>query len=227
MTDIDWDKIHRNEFARRCFLVPADYDYISCRTLYRNECFDQFLYLGHQSIEKYLKAILLYNNISSKDGRHDLERLLKKCLQIGHFQIDKDLENFIKNFNGYDDIRYLTYNYSAESSYLTNIDKTIWQIRRYAQNNYYPGRKTVFNGELEKILKNNLNKFKKLRENLIWKNSYYCTYKKNKIKRNWRMWAKNTPLFMHQDMSKNKDKYDAVKELVYLPKEVRKQFEKL
>ena len=59
-------KILINDFAIRSFRDIADYDYISARMAYRAKLLPQFLWLGLQAIEKYLKCILLLNRIKAK-----------------------------------------------------------------------------------------------------------------------------------------------------------------
>ena len=77
----------RHAFAKQCFFDIADCDYVGARTLFRNECWDQFLYLAHQCIEKYLKAILLFNDIKYQKGRHNLEKLLVQMATFSLFLI--------------------------------------------------------------------------------------------------------------------------------------------
>lgn len=57
------DEADLNNFATRSFRDVADQDYVLARIAYRSELYAQFLWSGLQAIEKYLKAILLYNRI--------------------------------------------------------------------------------------------------------------------------------------------------------------------
>lgn len=52
-----------NDFATHSFRHPADMDYIAARAAYRMELYPQFMCAGLQTIEKYLKAILIYNRV--------------------------------------------------------------------------------------------------------------------------------------------------------------------
>lgn len=74
-----------NDFATRSFRDIADQDYIMARAAYRATLYPQFLWSGLQAIEKYLKAILLYNRIPQPKGkdllRHDLARALELTKQ--------------------------------------------------------------------------------------------------------------------------------------------------
>jgi hypothetical protein len=62
-----------NDFATRSFRDVGDYDYISARMAYRARLYPQFLWSGLQTIEKYLKCILLLNRIPAKGVWHDLD----------------------------------------------------------------------------------------------------------------------------------------------------------
>ncbi|MCA1796649.1 MAG: HEPN domain-containing protein [Geobacteraceae bacterium] len=50
-----------NDFATRSFRDVADQDYIAARLSYRHGLYPQFHWQSLQALEKYLKAILLYN----------------------------------------------------------------------------------------------------------------------------------------------------------------------
>lgn len=63
---------HINSFATQSFRDQADRDYIVSRLACRYELFPQFLWSAHQAIEKYLKAILVYNRVKAKNVGHDL-----------------------------------------------------------------------------------------------------------------------------------------------------------
>jgi hypothetical protein len=45
-TIVDYDKIFRTHFASGMFRDVADMDYISARTLFRNDCSEDFLDIG-------------------------------------------------------------------------------------------------------------------------------------------------------------------------------------
>jgi HEPN domain-containing protein len=68
------------------FRKQADYDYISARANCRMGLRQQFLWAGLQAVEKYLKAILLFNGKSAKKGGHDLEKLCKKVKEIDYLK---------------------------------------------------------------------------------------------------------------------------------------------
>ena len=59
-----------NAIAREEFRDLADYDYISARVSFRLNLREQFYWSGLQVVEKYLKAILLFNGQKIKDIGH-------------------------------------------------------------------------------------------------------------------------------------------------------------
>jgi len=54
-----------NTYATDIFRNQADFDYISARANYRLKLRQQFLWSAQQAVEKYLKAILLFNGKSA------------------------------------------------------------------------------------------------------------------------------------------------------------------
>ena len=239
----------RYNFAKRCFLDIADYDYISARTLFKNACKDQSLIFMQQCIEKYLKAILLYNRIPSNNPvtkpMHDLKKLLKKCqAEVDRFNLSKVSVKFIHELNRIEHSRYLAYPYYGIDMWLFILDQCIWQLRIYAQPDmpFYKqkinkilveglekhiGRPIIHNGELERIFADRRPYNKILRGNLIWKNFFYGVKKKKSVKNVQRgFWAKNSPFSVGGDRQK-KMLYESIKDLVFIPKDMRIELEKL
>ena len=67
-----------NDFAKRSFRDVADQDYIAARMSYRANLREPFLWSSLQALEKYFKAILLFNRESSKGVSHKLDEALKR-----------------------------------------------------------------------------------------------------------------------------------------------------
>jgi hypothetical protein len=134
-TIVDYDKIFRTHFASGMFRDVADMDYISARTLFRNDCSDDFLVLAQQCVEKYLKDILLFNEVKHLKSTHCLMNLVSVCqLQIPHFKLPDKAIDFTKKIDGFDDLRYATYmsgGFSAERNHLTALDYTVMYLRVY------------------------------------------------------------------------------------------------
>ena len=140
-------QITLNTFATDVFRKQADCDYIAARANYRMRLRQQFLWSAQQAMEKYLKAILLFNGKSAryyqpvgggkqKEYGHDLEILLVEVKKLPLFQIALET----------DDVAFLAYlsrlgganRYLSQSSYNTadaihRLDRLVWNVRRYCQ----------------------------------------------------------------------------------------------
>ena len=233
----------RRSFVKQSFLDVADYDYIGARTLFRNECWDQFLYLAHQCIEKYLKAILLFNDIKHPRGGHDLEELLAKFQKIKTVKPEKETGDFIKELNSTQFVRYLSAPIFAKKDYLIKLDKAVWDLRLFCRPRDYQykingeqiknrlldysiaGGKIIFFGCLEKVLENKKGKFTKPRDNLVWKNFSFGR-KKHSIKFALGWWSKN-PIFFLGDNKWKKKVFNMLSKYVSFEKEVRDYFKNL
>ena len=75
-------------FITQTFRNSADNDYIAARLLYCNGLDQQFLWSAEQAVEKYLKAILLYNGINTADIGHLLTRAFDRLDAITDIQFD-------------------------------------------------------------------------------------------------------------------------------------------
>lgn len=74
MNSLSVDRGARNDFITKSFRDTADRDYISARILHRHKLVEQFLWMALQTIEKYLKAILLFADVPTKELNHNLKR---------------------------------------------------------------------------------------------------------------------------------------------------------
>jgi len=200
-------QMNLNEIAIYCFRNIADNDYISARTLFRYELIHQAYWCSLQALEKYLKAILLFNGISIKKISHDLNDSLKLINTIKEikFNLPSDSLTFIETINNEGANRYYEYPYGFETLSLFKLDKTVWHIRKYCtylkgqievdgslvdllpfnlnqiENKKYinkPFKYELKFGELEKVLKD---KKSLRRKQLIWNNKYYGLKRKGKI----------------------------------------------
>lgn len=236
--DIKDEKIYRNHYAKRCFRDIADMDYISARVLYKNNCLDQFLVLSQQCLEKYLKAVLLFNDVPCKKSTHSLLFLFKECKRIKNIRLESETGKIIYLLEDMENKRYLTYSLFGRSDYLQMLDRAVFDIRRFCQGDKEKmislgmisiedlrrkkiKTRIIFNGELEKILSQN-NK-DDLRKSLVWKNFYFGKNIKKTIKNFPNMlWAKSSVICSMDDQPI----YEALKEYVYFPKKIKEFFEK-
>jgi len=136
-----------NTYATDIFRKQADYDYISARMNYRLKLRQQFLWSGQQAIEKYLKAILLFNGKSAryyltpdtsmkKEFGHNLDALHSEVGKLSYLGYNLDGEDkrflsFLSKLGG-------SNRYMSTSSYNTRdaiqrLDRLVWSVRRYCQ----------------------------------------------------------------------------------------------
>lgn len=235
------------DFVTRSFRDMADKDYIAARITHRHGLDFQFLWFAQQAIEKYLKAILLYNGMSAKGFSHLIHEIYKKVLQIPDIKFDfpEDIGKFIKDLDLYGNNRYFEFPHSLQEDDLLQLDRTVWYIRRYCryirgtveihgkaierlpvelreiQDKKFmqkPNLYKIFNGYLENVLKN---KKSEQRAQLVWKNFYFGTYSKKKIK-NYHTrfsWA-NPTHFMYKGI------YPELEKIIDFSKPVREYFKK-
>lgn len=156
-----------NTFATDIFRKQADYDYVAARSNFRLQLRQQFLWSSQQAIEKYLKAILLFNGKSAryierkKEYRHDIVALFDavKSISIFKFELEIEDEKFLRYLADQGPNRYISTTAYSLGEALRRLDSTVWQIRRYCQ--YMPdcgiGSPTAVPGIREAHLKAALN----------------------------------------------------------------------
>ena len=134
-----------NTYAKEAFRDQGDRDYVSARLVYRLKFREQFLWSGLQAIEKYLKAILLFNGRSSRyrnwprtGGRefgHDLVALYQAVKNIAEirFACPGKVEVFVDYLNRFGKNRYFDRSTYTIGNELVELDRAVWHIRRYCQ----------------------------------------------------------------------------------------------
>src|SRR5205823_5467958 len=102
---------------------------------YRLNLAQQFLWAGFQAVEKYLKAILLYNDRSAKKLGHDIEAAYRQLVEIKdiNFDIPVVVEQFLRYLNREGENRYFEFPYVTTGDELLLLDRTVWCLRRYCQ----------------------------------------------------------------------------------------------
>ncbi len=73
------------DIAFRSFRDQGDKDYFLARKTYRYGFYFHFHWSGLQEIEKYIKCILLFNQISSCEINHDFLEGLKFLIEFNIF----------------------------------------------------------------------------------------------------------------------------------------------
>lgn len=238
---MDETEAHLNDFATRSFRDMADQDYIVARAAYRAQMYPQFHWSGLQAIEKYLKAILLYNRIAQprRGLGHSLTRALELAKKLPFdLSLSEPSLEIIRHLDMFGRHRYLDFSYHLRDRELLKLDKAVWEIRLYCrvingvaravsdeeiymlpgflkaieQAKQDPSRKLgIPGGLLETIL---AKKVHPARPQLVWKNMFFnCHNRKTTRWRN-RFHAVNAPLVLKPDL------LEAVREYVWLPNEV-------
>src|SRR6185437_346475 len=237
-----------NDFATRSFRDTADQDYIMARSAYRFELDAQFLWCGLQAIEKYIKAILLYNRIPQpmkpeEPLRHNLSRGLKLFEQLPFcIRLSDTSYEIIQHLDTYGRFRYLDTPYFIRGDDLIKLDKAVWEIRLYCR---VINHQMKAGGEVVDMLPHHLadiehslkdpkpaldtggeiekilsNKKHPARPALVWKNLFFNRHHRKTIKWRSRVHSVNSPLSLHPEILEEVLKY------VWLPGEVRRAYEK-
>jgi HEPN domain-containing protein len=228
-----------NDFATRSFRDIADQDYVAARLSYRHGLYSQFHWQSLQALEKYLKAILLYNRVKAKDINHDLEKAIKHTRKLPFLlKRSSGTDEFIKHLSGFGRFRYLETSYFIQGPKLAELDKAVWELRRYCKVLDYevniPGgmMKNMLRQELDAIERSDQQppqKFKLAgglleriidkqehpsRSALIWQNLFFGNVIRNQVRMPSVFHAVNAPLYLHPVI------LDELLEYVFLPKEV-------
>lgn len=214
-------------------------DYISARMSYRAGLIEQFHWQGLQAIEKYLKAILLYNRIIAKKLGHDLAKALVKAKQLPFdLKLTAPALELINHLDTFGRFRYLEVSYFIRGPKLFDLDRTVWEIRRYCRILKYeirlrdgtmkqmlpfelkgieqsksapPHKFRLQGGALEKILDNRKDA---ARQPLIWQNGFFGHKHRRIHTMHVRSQSKNSPLILHPEI------LDEVGKYVYISNEV-------
>jgi HEPN domain-containing protein len=232
------------DFANRSLRDQADRDYIAARVLHVHNLDTQFLWSASQSVEKYLKAILLYNFRSAKGLGHDLRKALDRVKAIPDFdfQLSAAAVEYVRYLDEEGQNRYFDFPTDLRSDALLRLDRTVWEIRRYCHpmSDPPPGwqgtdaewrarqfayvnnpardkqrhKLRIIGGLLEETLK----KPSKARDALVWKNFCFGRRRKNKIRYGARWSSSNPTHFMHEEW------FPYLEALVDFPKNVRNYF---
>lgn len=236
------EDIYLNEVARRSFLDMADMDYIAARLAYRSALLPQFHWSGLQALEKYFKAILLFNRIPARNLGHSLSAAMDLTQQLPfRLQLSPSSIEIIQHLDAYGADRYLVYSYAAYGPLLTKLDKAVWELRRYCKVLSYEldmgtMRKDMLppeiariealekqpikhgmlvGGLLESIIKTRNHPS---RSGLIWNNPYFGLRRRQTVTMRLPAQMVNSPLTLKPEI------LDSVSEYVHIPQEAKKVF---
>jgi HEPN domain-containing protein len=122
-----------NDYAQRSLRYTADEDYIAARMSYKAGLIEPFLWSGLHSIEKYLKALLLFKKRPAKGFKHDIVKLLSAVNAVEglDLRLPAKAESFIHYINEFGENRYFEGAACLEECALDSLDEVVWYIRRY------------------------------------------------------------------------------------------------
>jgi HEPN domain-containing protein len=233
------------DLATRSFRNIADQDYIAARACYRLGLTIQFLFLSQQAIEKYFKAILLYNLKSSKGLSHSISAAKKRVEEIDNlkFELPEESLQFLDYIDCQGVNRYLEKVHYTILDWLPLLDITIWHIRLYCHVMNYdhpitnenvldselasicdwrksdrPYMYRLHGGFLEKVLSEKKNP---QRGQLVWKNHYYGDRSKGRFSMRNIMNLVNPTHVLHPEC------YEYFDSLVHFPREIKREMKSL
>jgi HEPN domain-containing protein len=213
-----------NDFAIRSFRDIADGDYIAARIACEAALVTQFLWASQQAMEKYLKCILLLNRVEARKVRHNLGLALEKIQTSGKLSLDltRGTRDFIKMLDDYGPYRYLEVSNVAHGAQLVQLDRAVWELRRYCTLERGPQEARLRDGfaaplvrlpggSLEKMIDDVKNPARKA---LIHHNAFFGKRTRKRIGvRRW-LTAHNAPLYLNPQI------LDEVLKYVFIPKEL-------
>lgn len=231
--------VHLNSFASRCFRDVADRDYISARLCYRAGLISQFHWAALQAFEKYFKAILLYNRVKAKNIGHSLSDAQKEVSKVAFsIRLSEVSKRLFNHLDDYGRFRYLETSYFIHGPKLVELDKAVWELRRYCRVLNYslsisdkepkpmldlelqrneaaerqpPQEFHIVGGALEAIVSK---KAHPARRPLVWQNGFYGSSRRKRVTVPTHFYAENSPLLLYPEL------LDHVLEYIYIPKDV-------
>lgn len=235
-----------NNFINHTFRDVADQDYVLARIAFRERLDLQFLWLSQQALEKYLKAILLYNRRPAKNFGHALRSVYDAVVAIDDlpFSFPPSVLEFLVYLDG-SASRYFEFPYEVGTKRLMELDEAVWHVRRWCapirgnleigegqhaklirmlpfeiakrQNPYYFRHRQKF-ALHGGFLEDVIQKRRSehLRAHLLWNNTYFSHRRKTSF--GTQRWASGwPPIDLHPDL------LSELEPLVHFSKEFRKR----
>lgn len=142
--------LEKSSIIDNLFIETADNNYICARWCEQNDLVVDFFWQSAHCIEKYLKAILLYNGRSAKNHSHQIGILYKEVLIFARDLLpqlymkpnnldiwgwiprsDIEIIGHLEKF-GNPDNRYLIYGHNKRAEDIHMIDELVFSLRRLA-----------------------------------------------------------------------------------------------
>jgi hypothetical protein len=213
-----------NDFAIRSFRDEGDADYIAARMAFRAALVTPSLWASLQTVEKYLKCILLLNRIPAKKVGHNLDAALNAINSSSKLVLNLTAvtREFIQYLNAFGKFRYLEISNAAFGKNLVTLDRTVWELRRYCtlsedfrklvlQHGVTPPKFRIPGGFLEKVLDDPENP---ARKPLLWRNAFVGAKSRRRVRIDRWIKMNNSPLYLNPQI------VDEVLKYVHLPKYV-------
>jgi hypothetical protein len=213
-----------NDFAIRSFRDEGDADYIAARMAFRARLVIPSLWASQQTIEKYLKCILLLNRITANRVKHSLNAALDAIDASGKLSLDLIAvsREFIQYIDAVGRFRYLEVSNVALGKNLVMLDRTAWELRRYCtlsedlrklviRRGETPPKARISGGFLEEVIDEPGNP---AREPLLWRNAFFGVRQRRRVSVDVWLKATNAPLYLNPQI------LDEVLKYVHLPKGV-------
>jgi len=145
--EISQQQALRHSIINDMFVDSADQNYVVARWCFQMGLTTDFLWNAVHSLEKIMKAVLLFNGESAKGGGHDLAALYPKVMSIAadllpdmlikpneidaHWRVES-CDAFLERLsqNGQADNRYHVFGYVQQSEDLFKLDRMYFAIRR-------------------------------------------------------------------------------------------------
>jgi hypothetical protein len=199
-----------NDFAVRSFRDEGDADYIAARMACRARLVTPSLWESQQTIEKYLKCVLLLNRIPAKHVKHDLAAALVAIQSSGKLVLDLTpvTREFIDYIDAFGRFRYLEASSVAFGVNLVKLDRTAWELRRYCTQSQdlrklslrrgeTPPKARISGGYLENVIDDPT---EPARDALLWRNAFFGKRQRHYVKVEKWFKAVNAPLHLHPEI---------------------------
>lgn len=144
----DYTRAHKHAIIQDLFIDTADDNYVAARWCFVEGLNIDYLWLAAHALEKYMKAVLLLNDKTTKNFSHNIVKLYKEVTVIAPdllpknmeqpdrfklpYWIDETFENYVKRLyhNGNPDNRYLIYGFVKHNVDLFKLDSAVFALRR-------------------------------------------------------------------------------------------------
>jgi len=229
-----------NDFAIRCFRNTADADYLLGRAAFCYNLAPQALWASLQTIEKYLKCILLLHRIQGKGIRHSLSKaldILSSSKKIA-LNLTPASEQFNRHVDQFGECRYLEISVIIYGGQVVDLDRVVWELRKFCTSEGYgyiedkkrdstvqrvklqditlregfiPQKYQLPDGFLEKIIDDKKHPARKM---LLWQNGFFGKKSRRSVRVRRGFHAVNSPLFNHPEI------LDEVNRYVHIPKDI-------